>query len=254
MARASASQSVGTLEWDRDGTLRAVSKKSPASGDWRGLELVLFGPGDAPFPTDNIAADMQLAVELRRASDQMDIAAGELGDLLRSAFSELAVIPAGAADPGSGLTMAERGPLERAGAILTSLPGVGQRASAQTAARNLSLILDALNVKQVAQMLGRSEVRIRQRLADRTLFGVRLGSGWRIPSFQFADGRELPGWGVVVPAFPRDVLPVAVESFLERTNTDLDIDGDAVSPRTWLSNGLDPERVAQAVSDAYVAP
>jgi hypothetical protein len=64
--------------------------------------------------------------------------------------------------------------------------------------------------------------------------------------FQFAGKGELPGWGVVAQALPRDISQVAVEGWLLLPNADLVAGKDAapMSPRTWLLEGRPPQPVA----------
>jgi hypothetical protein len=112
----------------------------------------------------------------------------------------------------------------------------------------------ALTVREVAEMLGRSEVRVRQRLADHSLLGVRAGNAWRVPAFQFESGAELPGWDRVMAALPRDVHPLTVARFLDRRHPDLDLDGQPTSPRAWLRAGADPRAVVEIAAGLHTLP
>jgi hypothetical protein len=77
--------------------------------------------------------------------------------------------------------------------------------------------------RRVAEILGKTEGRVRQRLTDHTLLGVRTGGAWRIPGFQFDDDTELSGWDRVMSALPHDVHPLTVARFHDTPHVDLDV-------------------------------
>ena len=90
---------------------------------------------------------------------------------------------------------------------------------------------------------------MRQRLAARTLFGIRRNDGWRIPVFQFAGDMLLPGVGAVLARLPADLHPMVVFRWFHAPDPDLTLDGLPRSPRDWLRLGNDPERVAVIAAD-----
>ena len=47
--------------------------------------------------------------------------------------------------------------------------------------------------------------RIRQRLADRSLYGLKDGNAWLLPAFQFGSNALVPGVSVVVRRLPPDI-------------------------------------------------
>jgi len=49
-----------------------------------------------------------------------------------------------------------------------------------------------LSAAQVADLTGKSRSQITRDLNGRKLYGLSVGRHWRIPSWQFADGRALP--------------------------------------------------------------
>jgi hypothetical protein len=65
--------------------------------------------------------------------------------------------------------------------------------------------------------------------------------------FQFAEGRELPGWGEVAQKLPSGISPVTVAHWLMLPNVDLAVGEDETptSPRQWLLEGRSPQAVAQ---------
>ena len=103
----------------------------------------------------------------------------------------------------------------------------------------------AAPVAEVATAISVTRARVRQRALERTLYAVRVDDEWRFPRWQFdEDGQPLPGLAGVVPAFPRDVHPVAVQRFMSEPSPDLEILDEAVSPIEWLRSGGDPEPIA----------
>lgn len=110
-----------------------------------------------------------------------------------------------------------------------------------------ALVDTGLTAVESARMLGVTDARIRQRLKERTLFAIKNGGSWRLPMFQFAEGRELPGWGEVARKLPQGISPVAVAQWLMLPNLDLAVgeDGTPKSPREWLLEGRSPLAVAR---------
>jgi hypothetical protein len=94
--------------------------------------------------------------------------------------------------------------------------------------------------------------RVRQRLAARTLFGFKVGRQWRIPAWQFAGHRELPGLAEILPEL-RIEDPVAVGEFFASPNEDLTSDGQALAPIEWLSAGRAPRRVTELLGSVAIA-
>jgi len=112
-----------------------------------------------------------------------------------------------------------------------------------------SLVETGLTTLQAAKLLGVSDARIRQRLKERTLVAIRSGRSWRLPVFQFAGGKELPGWGEVAQGLPQDLSPVALERWLRFPNSEL-VRGEeetVMSPRGWLLEGR-PAKVVAALA------
>jgi len=118
----------------------------------------------------------------------------------------------------------------------------------QTALEYARLLQSSLSVDQAAQLLGVNPSRVRQRLTGdrRTLYGMKEGKSWRVPTFQFAGKKPVPGTGAVVAALPRDLHPVAVQRWLTTPHPDLRIDPEeerSVAPLDWLRTGRAPEVV-----------
>jgi hypothetical protein len=101
-----------------------------------------------------------------------------------------------------------------------------------------------LTSAQVRDLLGNvSRQRVDELLRTRRLIGLRDQSGrWRFPAFQFRDGRPLPE---LVSAF----WTLAAESVSDWTAAAWCVAPDealaGLSPRQWVSQDRDPERLAQ---------
>ncbi len=104
----------------------------------------------------------------------------------------------------------------------------------------------AYTQQEVAKRLGVSTSRVRQRLDNRSLYGIDRAGGRVCPRFQFSDGRTLPGLETVLAALSEQAHPVAVQRFFLTVHPDLESEGlgAALSPRDWLMTGHDPAAVA----------
>ena len=104
----------------------------------------------------------------------------------------------------------------------------------------------SMTTNQAAERLGVNPSRIRQRLAARALYGIKVGDEWRLPAFQFRDDGLVPGIEQVLPQLPENLNPVAVYRWFHSSQPDLhDGDGKDLSPIEWLESGNDPSVVAE---------
>jgi hypothetical protein len=148
-------------------------------------------------------------------------------------------------EPASTLTAEEATLLEQGGLDLAAMRPGEPDILLRTATTLLVIEAKSAPVAEVAKTLSVSRARVRQRAVERTLYAVRVDDEWRFPLWQFDDaGQPLPGLGGVVPAFPRDIHPVAVQRFMSEPSPDLEILDEAVSPIEWLRSGGDPEPIA----------
>ncbi len=110
---------------------------------------------------------------------------------------------------------------------------------AQAAAEYAALLKTSLTTATVAARLGVDQSRIRQRLAERTLYGFRQESQWLIPAFQFVQDRLLPGIGEVVSRLEPELHPVTVMRWFLTPQPDLYVEAidRILSPRDWLRLG-----------------
>lgn len=183
---------------------------------------------------------------LRRAG--LDLDEAEFAALLEDALRSLAPGPREDV-PERSLTKHEAAVLASGGADLSPREDGDPDPLAPAAARYGALLATSLSVPEVAARLGVDASRIRHRLAERSLYGVRLRDGWRLPAFQFDGDSVVAGIDDVVRALPEDVHPVAVWSWLESAGPDLAIGGRPVTPLRWLRSGGDPAAVAALAAD-----
>lgn len=110
----------------------------------------------------------------------------------------------------------------------------------------------ALTTKEAAARLNVNDSRIRQRLAERELYGIKAEDGWRLPAFQFeATGKLVPHIDRIVPHLPENLSAIAVLHWFTSSNPDLasaETRDEPVSPLDWLRLGLDPEPVVELAS------
>ena len=174
------------------------------------------------------------------------VSPAELEGLIAEALEQ--VVPARVVvDPTRELTSEETEALRRGGLDPAWRCDDATNPVVRTAAEYAALLASSLSVEQAASMLGIDGSRVRHRLADRTLYGIKDRGAWRLPAFQF-DGRGVvPGLARVLPRLPSDLHPLAVLGWLKRPNPDLSLDADEtpLSPLDWLRTSHDPERVAR---------
>lgn len=114
-------------------------------------------------------------------------------------------------------------------------------------AMHAALVATAIPVREAASWLGMSPRRLRQRLKERSILGVRLANGrsWGIPAFQFTPDSEVPGLREVLREMRPDLSPVQVFAFFTTPQPDLENDnGDPMTPLRWLLAGRDPDAVS----------
>ena len=103
----------------------------------------------------------------------------------------------------------------------------------------------SLSTREVADMTGRSPAAI-ARSAGRSLYAYHLGRNLRFPTWQFDDGRPLPGLATVVPALRDGLTPMTVEARM--TSADPEI-LDGLSPVEWLARGGDPTEATRVLTE-----
>jgi hypothetical protein len=138
--------------------------------------------------------------------------------------------------------------LERGGFELDRLEFGLEDPIARTAFEYAVLRATALTTQKAAKRLGVNDSRVRQRLSERALYGIKAGDEWRLPAFQFARKGLVPGIERVFPRLPKSLNPVAVYRWFHSPNPDLEEregQGRALTPLQWLQSGNDPDVVAE---------
>lgn len=138
--------------------------------------------------------------------------------------------------------------LERGGFELDRLEFGLEDPIARSAFEYAVLRATGLTTHEAARRLRVNDSRVRQRLAERALYGIKAGDAWRLPAFQFARAGLVPGIDRVLPRLPKGLNPVAVHRWFHTTNPDLEErkgQGTALTPLQWLQTGNDPDVVAE---------
>jgi excisionase family DNA binding protein len=172
----------------------------------------------------------------------------------RFVFHVISGMPTGrwVTDPGKEFSEEEFIALEEGGLDLSPREEAGPDPLSRTAARYVALLASALTTREAAEVLEVGESRVRQRLGEGTLYGVKAGRENRLPAFQFEGGKEVPGIAQVLKRIDRSLHPVAVLNWYTLPNPDLFLDEEEarpVSPRQWLLSGGDPEVVVHLAEE-----
>jgi hypothetical protein len=103
----------------------------------------------------------------------------------------------------------------------------------------MALLETSLTTGQAARYLKVDVSRIRQRLRERTLYGIDYDGERRLPRFQFERKQVLPGLREVLGALPEGLNPLDVAEWFLSPNPDLELQGQdtTLSPREWLLKG-----------------
>ena len=137
--------------------------------------------------------------------------------------------------------------------VLERYPSAGTEEVSQSLARSAGIrqrILDgSLSIGEAAGRLGVGTSRIRQRIGEGSLYGIKVGRAWSLPDWHFTQSGELPGIAAVIHALPVGTDLLEVDGFLTSPNVDLVVDEIAVTPLEWLGAGLDPEPVRRIAAD-----
>ena len=98
---------------------------------------------------------------------------------------------------------------------------------------------------EVARNLNCSIGSIERSIANRRLFAIWHQSQWRVPKFQFTQGRQelIPGIQEVNMRVPADWHPIGIENWYSQTNSDLEMGEESLSPLEWLRSRREPKRL-----------
>lgn len=224
----------------------------------RGMRIVELSLGTAePLPKDEVIVAIVSGAHALVSRTHVRGRSVDMKEMwLRLAGAEAAVERIAASPPEvalPALTAGEAALLDQAGFREGSSP------TAVSAVDRSQIELDAmlgesLTLEEAAGALGVSPSRLRQRLssAERTLFGVKEGRGWRIPKFQFATkSRLVRGIEKVLPHVRPDAHPLAVKMWFTSPHQDLVLGEDEhpVSPVEWLAAGQSPREAAKLAAE-----
>lgn len=241
-----------------------VRPQRPERGAWPGERvsvLLVELPADLQQQLEEHGLDQaQLAAALEQAIDRETRLArliervgvradvGAVHALLEEALTSLRG-GRSVAHPASHFTEAELSELERGGFDVRPLPAAEVDPAARTATRFMELLVTALTVAQAADLLGVDKSRIRQRLHERSLYGIKAGRSWRLPQFQFTDAGPVPGMDVVLRRLPDSLHPVAVWRWMTTPSPDLVLEDEPLSPLDWLRAGGDPGAAVELAAE-----
>jgi hypothetical protein len=118
-------------------------------------------------------------------------------------------------------------------------------------AQYMALLEESLSAAEAAKLLRVDVSRVRQRLRDRSLFGIEHEGSWRLPRFQLERRLVIPGLAQTLKALPPDLFPLDVVDWFVLPDSDLRLDSDAapLSPREWLVSGRPIETVVALARD-----
>jgi hypothetical protein len=156
--------------------------------------------------------------------------------------------PRGASD----FTAAEAAALRSVGAFKDETPiQADNDPLIRSQAQYMALLEESLSAAEAAKLLHVDVSRVRQRLRERSLFGIEHEGSWRLPRFQFERRLVIPGLAQVLKTLPSDLFPLDVVDWFVLPDSDLQLDSDAapLSPREWLLSGRPVEAVVTLARD-----
>ena len=177
--------------------------------------------------------------------DHLDLSDEELADAMREATARTSQGGVGPVSAGMTDFLARTTPRGRSKStartverILSDRTYAEQLTAQHEAVQAACTLARSLSTRQVATLLGRTTTTI-TRAAGRTLYAYREGRSLRFPTWQFHEGRPIPGLATVVPALREARMTTSDPELL-----------DGATPAQWLIAGGDPAAVVQQLSDA----
>lgn len=134
-----------------------------------------------------------------------------------------------------------------AGRSLDARSGARDAATAaEDAARRVSrLAAGSMSVSEAAERLGVDRSRVSRRCSTGRLFSFTIDGNLRIPRWQLAGDRALPGLEQVVPAIPAETTPLMVEAVMTSPQEETALR----TPVEFLAEGGTPRVVAEMIAD-----
>ena len=159
---------------------------------------------------------------------------------------------AGSRHAAGELSAAELAALRGVGAFKDDLPiGADSDPLLRSQAQYMALLEESLSTAEAAKLLQVDVTRVRQRLRERSLYGLEYEGTWRLPRFQFERRLVIPGLAQVLKALPPDLFPLDVVDWFLQPEPDLQLENDAapLSPRAWLLSGRPIDAVSKVARD-----
>ncbi|CAJ1511002.1 hypothetical protein [[Mycobacterium] burgundiense] len=128
-------------------------------------------------------------------------------------------------------------------------------AGTEIAGQAARIAVTAFAADEVANGLGISDSRVRQKRLAGELWAIPDGQSWVFPLLQFEIGenggptRHIRGLDRVLRALPADLHPIAVAGFLRTPQPDLFLDRP-VTVLEWLRDGGDVDQAAAVAAGA----
>ena len=198
-----------------------------------------------------------MSQQARKESRQVSVAATVPTQLYEEARRRLLSNEPMRGDAGQGvaaaaaLTAGEVQALESVGLSTAKWAGDAARDPLmRSIADYMALLETSLSTAEAARYLKVDVSRIRQRLRERSLFGIEYDGERRLPRFQFERKQVVPGLREVLSALPEGLNPLDVAEWFLSPNPDLElVDRETpLSPREWLLKG---ENLAAVVKLAH---
>jgi len=144
------------------------------------------------------------------------------------------------------LSQTELAALQRVGANLRPWQDEANDPLTRTVTDYMALLESSYSTREVADFLKVDASRIRQRIRERSLYGLEYEGEWYLPRFQFERNRVLPGLAEVLGGLRTEVSALDVAEWFLNSNADLEVPGggSVLSPREWLLRGLAADAVA----------
>jgi hypothetical protein len=152
----------------------------------------------------------------------------------------------------SDLSAAEAAALRSVGAFKDETPiQADNDPLIRSQAQYMALLEESLSAAEAAKLLHVDVSRVRQRLRERSLFGIEHEGSWRLPRFQFERRLVIPGLAQILKALPPDLFPLDVVDWFLLPDSDLQLDSDTApaSPREWLLSGRPIDAVVTLARD-----
>lgn len=104
------------------------------------------------------------------------------------------------------------------------------------------VLFEAVPLAEAARRLGVTDGRLRQRISDKSLMGIRRPhgrKGWLIPAFQLTETGEVPHVGDILRNLRRPYSADSLDAFFSNPSASL----GGQTPRAWLLGGGPPQAV-----------